>query len=136
MAFMRAVSILLVLMYLLVLLRVLSGFLDRHWTLEVINKILAKFQRTASLFSHTLYIKVFALVLLALSCLGTRGVKNKKIRWRKIYISLGVGFVLFFLYTLLLNPTAHEAAYFYILTIGLGYRLADGWCMDVQPVAE
>lgn len=35
------------------------------WTLEIINKILGNFQRTAGLFSHTLYTKLFALVLLS-----------------------------------------------------------------------
>lgn len=119
MAFMRAVSILLVLMHLYWY--CYGFFLERHWTLEVINKILGNFQRTAGLFSHTLYTKVFALVLLALSCLGTKGVKNEKITWRKIYTALGIGFVLFFLNTPLLELSAHAAVFFYMLTIGLGY---------------
>ena len=33
----------------------LGFFFERGWTLEVINKILGNFQRTAELFSHTLY---------------------------------------------------------------------------------
>jgi hypothetical protein len=119
MAFMRAVSILLVLMHLYWY--CYGFFLERHWTLEVINKILGNFQRTAGLFSHTLYTKAFALVLLALSCLGTKGVKNEKITWRKIYTALGIGFVLFFLNAPLLKLSAHEAVFFYMLTIGLGY---------------
>ncbi len=96
-------------------------FLERGWTLEVINKILGNFQRTASLFSHTLYTKAFALVLLALSCLGTKGVKNEKITWSKIYVALGVGFVLFFLNTPLLKLPPIIGTFLYILTISLGY---------------
>jgi hypothetical protein len=96
-------------------------FLERGWTLEVINKILVNFDRTAGLFSHTLYTKAFALVLLALSCLGTKGVKNEKITWSKIYVALGVGFVLFFLNTPLLKLFPATGTFLYILTISLGY---------------
>ncbi|BAP31941.1 TraG family protein [Chryseobacterium sp. StRB126] len=119
MAFMRAVSILLVLMHLYWF--CYGFFLERGWTLEVINKILGNFDRTAGLFSHTLYTKAFALVLLALSCLGTKGVKNEKITWSKIYVALGVGFVLFFLNTRLLKLSPATGTFLYILTISLGY---------------
>ncbi len=119
MAFMRAVSILLVLMHLYWY--CYGFFLERGWTLEVVNKILGNFDRTAGLFSHTLYTKVFALVLLALSCLGTKGVKDEKITWRKIYTALGIGVVLFFLNTLLLKLSLNTATFLYILTTGLGY---------------
>lgn len=119
MAFMRAVSILLVLMHLYWF--CYGFFLERGWTLEVINKILGNFDRTAGLFSHTLYTKAFALVLLALSCLGTKGVKNEKITWAKIYVALGIGFVLFFLNTSLLKLTPAIGTFLYILTISLGY---------------
>ncbi|MFH6967208.1 conjugal transfer protein MobC [Flavobacterium sp. FlaQc-28] len=119
MAFMRAVSILLVLMHLYWF--CYGFFLERGWTLELINKILGNFQRTAGLFSHTLYTKVFATVLLALSCLGTKGVKNEKITWSKIYVALGIGFFLFFLNTFLLKFALNTATFLYILTTGLGY---------------
>ncbi|MDA3615939.1 conjugal transfer protein MobC [Polluticaenibacter yanchengensis] len=119
MAFMRAVSILLVLMHLYWF--CYGFFLDRGLTLEVINKILGNFNRAAGLFSHPLYTKAFALVLLALSCLGTIGVKNEKITWSKIYMALGVGFVLFFLNTPLLKLSLAPGTFFYILTISFGY---------------
>lgn len=119
MAFMRAVSILLVLMHLYWF--CYGFFLERGWTLEVINKILGNFDRTAGLFSHTLYTKVFALVLLALSCLGTKGVKNEKITWSKINLALGVGFVLFFLNTPLLKLSLVIGTSLYVFTISLGY---------------
>jgi len=119
MAFMRAVSIIIVLMHLYWF--CYGFFIERGWTLEIINKILSNFQRTAGLFSHTLYTKVFALVLLALSCLGTKGVKNEKITWSKIYVALAIGFVLFFLNFPLLKLPLNTATFLYILTTSLGY---------------
>lgn len=119
MAFMRAVSILLVLMHLYWF--CYRFFLERGWTLEIINKILANFDRTAGLFSHPLYTKVFSVVLLALSCLGTKGVKNEKITWSKIFVAISIGFVLFFLNTQLLNFSQEAAIFLYFITISLGY---------------
>ena len=128
MAFMRAVSILLVLMHFYWF--CYGFFAERGWTLELVGKILTNFNRTAGLFEHTLYTKVFALVLLALSCLGTKGVKNEKITWTKIYIVLAVGFVLFFLNTPLLKLPAGLATSLYILTTSSGYialMVAGAW---------
>jgi hypothetical protein len=119
MAFMRAVSIIIVLMHFYWF--CYGFFADRGWTLEIIGKILTNFNRTAGLFSNTLYTKIFALVLLALSCLGTKGVKNEKITWRKIYAALAIGFVLFFLNAPLLKLSAATATFLYILTTSLGY---------------
>ena len=119
MAFMRAVSVLLVLMHFYWF--CYGFFIERDWILEIINKILGNFQRTARLFSHTLYTKAFAVVLLALSCLGTKGVKNEKITWSKIYVALGIGFVLFFFNTPLLKLPLNTATFLYILTTSLGY---------------
>ncbi|CAI9686861.1 hypothetical protein EAVNVH72_03514 [Elizabethkingia anophelis] len=119
MAFMRAVSIIIVLMHLYWF--CYGFFIERGWTLEIINKILSNFQRTAGLFSHTLYTKIFALVLLALSCLGTKGVKNEKITWSKIYVALAIGIILFFLNSPLLKLPLLTATILYILTTGLGY---------------
>lgn len=118
-AFMRAVSIIIVLMHFY---WYCYGFFAlQGWTLEVIGKILTNFNRTAGLFAHTLYTKIFALVLLALSCLGTKGVKNEKITWPRIYTALAIGFVLFFLNAPLLNLSAGMAAMLYMLTTSLGY---------------
>src|SRR5690606_36770176 len=118
-AFMRAVSILLVLMHFYCF--CYGYFAERGWTLEIMGKILTSFNRTAGLFSHRLFTKIFALLLLALSCLGTKGVKNENITWAKIYTALGIGFVLFFLNIPLLKLSAVIATSLYILTTGLGY---------------
>ena len=57
----------------------------KEWgvTFEVIDKILWNFQRTTGLFSSILWTKLFAVVFLALSCIGTKGVKEEKITWMK-----------------------------------------------------
>lgn len=119
MEFMRAVSILLVLMHCYWF--CYGFFREQGWSLLIIDKVLGNFQRTAGLFSHTLYTKVFALLLLALSCLGTKGVKNEKITWSKIYIALVIGFIFFFLNIPLLQLPVQMATFFYILTLSMGY---------------
>ncbi|MEN2489055.1 conjugal transfer protein MobC [Flavobacterium sp. B11] len=119
MAFMRAVSILIVLMHLYWY--CYGFFVERGWTLQAINKILGGFDRKAGLFSNTLYTKIFAVLLLALSCLGTKGVKNQKITRSKILSALVAGFVFYFLNTPLLTLPKQTAAFFYILTLGMGY---------------
>ena len=52
-------------------------------TLGIIDKILMNFQRTTGLFSSILWTKLFCVVFLALSCLGTKGVKEEKITWQR-----------------------------------------------------
>ncbi len=119
MAFMRAVSIILVLMHFYYY--CYSFFEQQKWTLDIVGKILTNFDRTAGLFSHTLYSKIFAVLLLALSCLGSKGVKNEKITWPKINAVLAMGIILFFLNTPLLNLSAQIATYLYILTTSIGF---------------
>lgn len=89
----------------------------------VVDKILVNFDRTAALFHNILWTKLFTVVFLALSCLGTKGVKEEKITWNKIIVFLSVGFVLFFFNWWLLDlPLPLEAnAGFYILTMSVGY---------------
>lgn len=63
------------------------------FTLSVLNKILMNFQRTAGLFSSILWTKLFCVLFLALSCLGTRGVKEEKITWAKIWAVLALSLI-------------------------------------------
>jgi hypothetical protein len=91
----------------------------------VIDKILMNFNRTTGLFTSILWTKLFAAVFLALSCLGTKGVKEEKIRWRNINLCLFFGFILFFLNGWLLYlplPLTANTA-FYVFTLTLGYVL-------------
>jgi len=121
MDFLRAVSIILVVIHVY-----WYGYgAIRIWGLDigVVDRILMNFQRTAGLFSSMLYTKLFAVVLLGLSCLGTKGVKGEKITWRKIYVALGVGSVLFFLNGWLLHlplPFTINVG-LYVVTISAGY---------------
>ena len=62
-----------------------EAFQSWHFTLGIINKILMNFQRSTGLFSSILWTKLFCVVFLALSCLGTKGVKEEKITWPKIW---------------------------------------------------
>ena len=121
MDFLRAVSIILVVMHI-------------YWycyeaiqlwgiNIGVVDRMLMNFQRTAGLFGSIIYTKIFALVLLALSCLGTTGVKEEKITWKKIWTVLAVGFILFFLnWWILALPLPIEAnTALYIATMAVGY---------------
>ena len=100
-----------------------SAFETWHFTLAIIDKILLNFQRTTGLFSSMLWTKLFSVVFLGLSCLGTKGVKEEKITWGMIYSALAVGFVLFFLnwWVLALPISVVGAASLYIFSLSLGY---------------
>lgn len=93
------------------------------FTLGIIDKILMNFQRTTGLFSSILWTKLFCVVFLALSCLGTKGVKEEKITWPKIWTVLFSGFVFYFLnWWLLVLPIGKVgAASLYIFTLSIGY---------------
>ena len=121
MEFMRAISILFVVMNIYWF----CYYAIREWgvNIGVVDKILLNFDRTAGLFGNTLYTKLFAVVFLVLSCLGTKGVKEEKITWPKIYVFLAIGFILFFMNWWILDlplPTAATTG-FYILTMATGY---------------
>ena len=92
-------------------------------TIGVVDRILINFNRTGGLFHSILYTKVFSLLLLALSCLGTKGVKAEKMSWNRIWTVLAVGFFLFFLnWWILLLPISYLGnATLYIFTMTAGY---------------
>ena len=121
MDFLRAVSIILVVVHIYWY----CYETIRLWGINigVVDKMLMNFHRTAGLFGSIIYTKIFALLLLALSCLGTTGVKEEKITWKRIWTMLAVGFVLFFLnWWILALPLPIEAnAALYIATMAAGY---------------
>ena len=94
-----------------------------HLNLEVIDRILVNFNDTTGIFNCILWSKLLAVLLLAVSCLGTHGVKGEKITWPKIYAVLVAGCALFFLnWWLLKLPLPHMAnTAFYIFTLTAGY---------------
>jgi len=121
MEFMRAISILLVIIN-------IYWFCYRsvhEWNINigVVDKILLNFNRTTGLFTTILWTKLFSIVFLALSCLGTKGIKEEKITWGKIYLFLIIGGSLFFMnwWFLDLPLPATVCTAFYILTMSVGY---------------
>ena len=128
MEFMRAISIVFVVIH--VYWFCYRAFVDAGINIGVVDKILLNFQRTAGLFSNLLVTKVFAVIFLALSCLGTKGVKNQKMTWRKIYTAFLSGLVFFFMncwmFDLPFSPTVDAAIYTVTLTAGYILLLMSG----------
>lgn len=118
--FLRAVSILLILIH--IYWYCYAWFKANGFTLSLIDKVLINFQKSG-LFSSTLVTKLFALLLLALSCLGTQGIKNEKITWRNINLYAGIGFSLYFFNGWLLATSLPMVVVtsLYALTLSGGY---------------
>ncbi len=95
MEFMRAISILFCVIH--IYWYCYEAIQDMGVNIGVLDKILLNFQNTAGLFNNLLLTKMFAIIFLALSCLGTKGVKNEKITWEKIYAALLFGLIFFFM---------------------------------------
>lgn len=121
MEFMRAISVLFVVIH--CYWYCYGALKDWKLTIGVLDKILLNFQQTAGLFDRPLWTKLFSVVFLALSCLGTKGVKNHSITWTKIWIMLGFGIALFFLNSWVLTSSFPEniAAGLYILMVSVGF---------------
>jgi len=89
----------------------------------VVDKILLNFQKTTGLFSNPLWTKLACFLFIALSCLGTRGVKTEKITWINITVFLIAGTVFFFFNGMILKlalPVLSSTA-LYIFTLSIGY---------------
>ena len=92
-------------------------------TFVIIDKILLNFQKYTGLFSNPTWTKLVSFGLIAISCLGTRGVKAEKITWGKISVFLIFGLSFFFLngfirkldYPLILKCSV------YMLSLAFGY---------------
>lgn len=121
MEFMRAISILFVVIH--IYWYCYQAIDELGINIGVVDKILTNFQRTAGLFGNLLTTKVFAVIFLALSCLGTQGVKNEKITWNRIYAFLLAGLVIFFMnWWLFFLPFSSVVIMgLYTLTMTVGY---------------
>lgn len=132
MEFMRAISILFVVIH--VYWFCYQSIRDWGINIGVVDRILLGFQRTAGLFSSLLWTKLFAGLFLALSCLGTKGVKEEKLTWRRIALCGVSGLLLFFfngwLLALPVPPAAATALYVTILTAGYVLLLMAGLWMS------
>lgn len=121
MEFGRAVSIFLLVVHIYVY--CYPSILEWKIQLGVVDKILMNFNNTTGIFNCILWSKLAAVLLLAISCLGTKGVKGEKITWRQIYTALFAGTILFFLNWWILDlHLAHAViSALYIFTLGTGY---------------
>ena len=128
MEFMRAISIIFIVVHIYWF--CYQAIVDMGINIGVVDKILLNFQNTAGLFSNLLVTKVFAIIFLALSCLGTKGVKNQKMTWQKIYATFLGGLVLFFMNWWLLDlpfsPIMNMVIYTVTMTVGYILLLMSG----------
>ena len=114
MDFLRAVSIILVVANLYYFTHVQT--VDSGQFYMITDKILNNLNDECGLFANTFNSKLYALLFLALSCLGTKGVKNESITWKHIAIAILSGLILF-----LLNWWMVSWPIAYIGVTGLGY---------------
>jgi hypothetical protein len=132
MEFMRAISILFVIIHIYWF--CYEYIRELNFNLSIVDKILLNFNRTAGLFSNVLWTKLFAVVFMGLSCLGTKGVKEEKITWTKISVFGIFGFILFFLnwwvLDLFLPLVANTALYIFSLSLGYICMLIAGLWMS------
>lgn len=128
MEFMRAISIIFIVVHIYWF--CYQAIVDMGINIGVVDKILLNFQNTAGLFSNLLVTKVFAIIFLALSCLGTKGVKNQNMTWQKIYATFLGGLVLFFMNWWLLDlpfsPIVNMVIYTVTMTVGYILLLMSG----------
>ena len=132
MEFMRAISIIFIVVHIYWF--CYQAIVDMGINIGVVDKILLNFQNTAGLFSNLLVTKVFAIIFLALSCLGTKGVKNQKMTWQKIYATFLGGLVLFFMNWWMLDlpfsPIVNMVIYTVTMTVGYILLLMSGMWMS------
>ena len=91
---------------------------ESGWFFSTVNKVLTNLDRTCGLFHTTFAAKLWAILLLATSCFGTKGVKNDKIKWLHIGIAIGTGIALFLLNWWMVGI---GWKYLYIATSIIGY---------------
>ena len=121
MEFGRAVSIFLLMVHVYVY--CYPSITSWNLNLEVIDKIIMNFNNTTGIFNCVLWSKLAVTLLLAVSCLGTKGVKGEKITRHKIHAALFAGCILFFLNWWILDlPLPHAAVTaLYVFTLVSGY---------------
>ena len=87
------------------------------------DRILLGFQRTTSLFSYSVTTKLCACALLALSCYGTKSIRDENISRKQIAVAGAAGLLLFFFNDFLrfLPVSSGIRAWSYALTLFAGY---------------
>ncbi|GEO05508.1 conjugal transfer protein TraG [Adhaeribacter aerolatus] len=100
-------------------------FQDNGWTVPFIDNVLKKLNKGSGLFQESIYSKLACILFLAISCLGTKGVKSETITGKKIRIYFVLGAFLFFANDLFLNLFNRLTlnAFLYISTLTVGYLM-------------
>lgn len=102
--------------------------------LQFVDAFLLKIAKTTPFFSTFNFTKILALIFLALSCLGTKGVKTEKINWSMILICLVTGLLLYFgsfwITKIQLPIDTLMALYTFVLSIGYILLLMTGVWMS------
>lgn len=131
MDFLRGVSILFLILHIYWYCH--PAWAQEGWTVAFVDKILVKFDKATILFSSPWVTKGFCFIALALSCLGSRGVKSEKYTWGRVYSVLILGLILFigsaWILKLTITPLLSKAT-LYTLVISAGYiflLLAGTW---------
>ncbi len=96
---------------------------EQNASVPILDKILLNFQKYTGLFSNPIWSKLLSFGLLAISCLGIRGVKAEKITWRKISVILVLGLAFFFFNDFLIkhsHPLMLKCSV-YMLSLAAGY---------------
>ncbi|MET3606967.1 hypothetical protein ABIC74_000809 [Mucilaginibacter rubeus] len=104
--------------------RCYAAFEQWHWTAKITNNILLNISKTG-LFNGMLKPKLAALLVLAVSLIGTKGKKDEKIRMDIIAVYISAGLLLYFISALsfYLNAAPAIIAISYMGITGLGYLL-------------
>lgn len=102
-----------------------SAFQENGYTVHILDTVLRKLDKGSGLFTKSLYSKLACILFLAISCLGTKGVKSETITGKKIGIYFILGVLLFFANDLLLNFSNHLTlnTFLYIGTLTVGYLM-------------
>ena len=113
----------------------------REWGINigVVDRILLNFDRTAGLFRNILWTKLFAVVFLALSCLGTKGVKEEENYLAENHGIAGHGRRAVLLQLVAAGLAADgdgERGFLHTDPIGRVYLPLDGRRVDVPPAEE
>ena len=123
MEFMRAISILLLLLHLYWISHII---LKRHLlTVDLIDNIMVKINDPSGTIFNLIGIKFLALVFLALSCLGIKGVKNEAIKWSRINRHLLAGMMCYFGNNLfyMIDVSIEIQIVLYTISLIIGYIL-------------
>ena len=96
---------------------------EANATVTIIDKILLNFQKYTGLFSKPIWTKLVSFGLLAISCLGIRGVKAEKITWGKIsaFLISGLSFFFFNGFIIKLHYPLILKCSVYMLSLAAGY---------------